>query len=66
MSRKRHNTPISGDQIVPLRIPEDMRIKVRALSPKLRTTDAATMRMAIDRGLAELEKMFAAPESKAA
>lgn len=67
MAKKRSKTPIVGDQILPLRVPEDMRVKVRDMATRTRLSDADIMRMAIDRGLVKLEEMFAEqPTIKAA
>lgn len=63
MSKK---AKIKGEQILPLRVPEDMRLKVRDLATRTRLSDADIMRMAIDRGLGRLEEMFSPPEKKAA
>jgi predicted DNA-binding protein len=63
MSKKRSK---SGSMTVPLIVPEDMRAKVRSLSQKSRLSDADIMRMAIDRGLGSVEKMFETPDSVAA
>lgn len=62
----KRNKSLSGPQIVPLRLPEDMRIKVRELSKKSRLSDADIMRMAIDRGLGSLETLLTIPAAKAA
>jgi predicted DNA-binding protein len=43
---------------VPLRLPKDMRDQVRAVSDKSGLTDAAVMRLALERGLGAVEKMF--------
>lgn len=63
-NRKQHK--ISGDQILPLRVPEEMRLKVRELSTKAGLSDADIMRLAITRGLDRVEKMFEIAERKAA
>ena len=64
MSKKRSN--ISGDQILPLRVPEDMRKRVRKCSDQARLSDADIMRMSIDRGISVVEKMFETVSRKAA
>lgn len=64
---KRRNTKSTGKSlIVPLRVPEDMQDKIRSLSGRARLSDADIMRMAIDRGLNAVEKMFEPEETKAA
>ena len=61
MSRKRHNS-----KPVPVMIPEDMRKQIRTLADKSRLSDAAIMRMAIDRGLGAVRRMFEEAEKQAA
>ena len=51
---------------VPLRIRQDMEQAVRELALKSRLSDADIMRMAIERGLGAVERMFAEPEKEAA
>lgn len=63
MSKK--NKP-AGQQIVPLRVPEDMRLKIRKVSDQARLSDADIMRLAIERGLDAVERMFEAQPRKAA
>ena len=43
---------------MPLRVPPDMQKQIRAISDKARLSDADVMRLAIDRGIAAVEKMF--------
>jgi predicted transcriptional regulator len=64
MSKKR--TKLEGFQIVPLRVPEDVRRRVRDVAEKSRLSDADIMRLAIDRGIAVVEKMFERPTKQAA
>jgi hypothetical protein len=64
MSRKRSNKP--PRVVVPISVPEDMKVRIRSLSDKVRLSDADVMRMAIDRGLGLVEKMFEPQTSKAA
>lgn len=58
MSKERSKK--SGPAVIPIRMPDDMQAKVKALSQKARLSDADIMRMALDRGLEAVEKMFAA------
>lgn len=62
MSKKKSKT----GAVVGIRLPEDMQEKVRAISAKSRLAEADVMRMALDRGLSAVEKLFAAPTEKAA
>ena len=65
MSRKnRSKTPDSV--IVPLRVPPDMQKQIRTLSDKARLSDADIMRLAIERGMTAVEKMFERPAEQAA
>jgi hypothetical protein len=43
-----------------------METAIRRLSQKARLSDADIMRMAIDRGIAAVERMFEEPEKQAA
>jgi len=47
-----------GSGPIPLLVPDDMRSKVRTLAEKSGLTDAAIMRLAIERGLGSVERMF--------
>jgi predicted DNA-binding protein len=53
-------------QIVPLRVPKEMREKIRSLAEKSHLSDADIMRMAIERGLGALDQFFTTPEKQAA
>jgi predicted DNA-binding protein len=64
MSKKR--SKIEGAAPIPLRVPEEMRKAVRALAEKSSLSDADIMRLAIERGLCAVEKMFEKPTEKAA
>lgn len=64
MSRKRSKT--KDAVVMPLRVPQDMQKQIRTLSDRARLSDADIMRMAIDRGLAAVEKIFAKSEEQAA
>lgn len=64
MSNKRSKNPDSMP--VALRIPKDMAKKVRIVSDKSRLSDADVMRLAIERGLGQVEKMFETQEAVAA
>jgi hypothetical protein len=44
--------------VIPFRMPEDMQKAVRKVATQARLSDADIMRMALDRGLPVLEKMF--------
>lgn len=63
MSKKRSK---STNAPVPLRVPPDMQSKIRALSQKTTLSDADIMRLAIERGLGAVEKMFEQPTTVAA
>jgi len=63
-SRKQSKT--TKTVVIPLRLPRDMHQQIRTLSAKTNLTDAAIMRLAIERGLANVETMFAKPTTKAA
>lgn len=56
MSRK--SKQLQGDMVVPLKVPEDMRKRVRALAEGARLSDADIMRLSIERGIAAVEQMF--------
>lgn len=51
---------------IPIRLPGDIRAKVKALSKKSRLSDNDIMRMALERGLTAVEKMFDEPKAVAA
>lgn len=58
MSKKRSKT--AGAVVLPLRVPKDVADRVRKCSDQARLADADILRMAIERGLGSVEKMFAA------
>ena len=63
---KRRNKNLA-QQVIPLRLPEEMRNTIRNLSDKSPgLSDADIMRMAIAQGLGRLEELFAKPKAKAA
>jgi len=62
MSNK--NKP-AKNQIVPLRVPGELAGKIRTISKKAGLSDAAVMRLAMERGLDRVEAMFE-PAAKAA
>ncbi|HVX56941.1 MAG TPA: hypothetical protein VHA37_04365 [Candidatus Saccharimonadales bacterium] len=64
MSRKRSKS--AGSVVVPLRVPTDLQVRIRATSDKSRLSDADIMRLAIERGMEAVEKMFASPDKQAA
>ena len=64
MSRKRSKTPDAV--VVPLRVPPDMQKQIRTISDRSRLSDADIMRLAIERGIGQVEKMFEVPVSNAA
>lgn len=64
MSRKQKKGQDSKP--VPLRVPEDMQKRIRALANKSRLSDADVMRMAIDRGIGSVEDLFKPAETQAA
>jgi predicted DNA-binding protein len=51
---------------IPVRIPEDMQEQIRRISKKSRLSEADIMRMAMDRGLSAVEKLFEPPAAQAA
>ena len=55
---KNNRTKLPGHVVMPLRVPPDMQKQIRAISDKARLSDADVMRLAIDRGIAAVEKMF--------
>ncbi len=65
MAKKRSKNP-DGSIVVPLRVPGDMQRKIRSLSDKSRLSDAAIMRLAIERGLTRVEEMFQTVDTVAA
>jgi predicted DNA-binding protein len=64
MSKKRNKS--AGSVVQPLRVPADMQKQIRTLSEKARLSDADIMRLAIERGLGQVEKMFAPQTEQAA
>ena len=52
--------------VVPLRVPPEMQQQIRSLSDKARLSDADIMRLAIERGISAVEKMFVLPGERAA
>jgi predicted DNA-binding protein len=64
MSKKRSKE--GAVTTVPLRVPEDMQSKIRGLATKSRLSDADIMRLAIERGIGQVEKMFEPAETQAA
>jgi hypothetical protein len=59
MSRKRSKREGGLEAVImPLRVPGDVRQTVKALAEKARLSEADILRMAIDRGLSSVEKMF--------
>lgn len=63
MSKKTSKTEVV---VVPLRVPSDMQKRIRTLSDKSRLSDADIMRMAIDRGIHAVERMFERADTAAA
>lgn len=61
MSKKR-----SKDMVVPLRVPEEIRTRVKEAAALSKLSEADIMRLSIERGIAAVEKMFEAPETQAA
>jgi hypothetical protein len=55
-----------ANSVIPIRMPGDMETKIKHLSQKSRLSDQDIMRMALDRGLTALEKMFEQPPAAAA
>jgi lambda repressor-like predicted transcriptional regulator len=53
-------------QVVPLRVPPDMGLRIRKLARNNHLSDADIMRMALDRGFPAVERMFAPQEKQAA
>lgn len=53
---------------VPLRVPGDMQKRIQSVAEKSgnNLSEAAVMRMAIERGIAAVERMFDPPQKKAA
>jgi predicted DNA-binding protein len=51
---------------VPLRLPDDMQAQIRKLSERTSLSDQDIMRMALDRGLGMVEKLFEQVATKAA
>jgi len=64
-TKKRSKMP-AGSAIIPLNVPGDMRKRIRVASDKARLSDADIMRLAIDRGIGLVEKMFHREEEQAA
>jgi predicted DNA-binding protein len=64
MSKKRSKTPDAI--VVPLRVPPDMQKQIRGLSEKARLSDADIMRLAIERGIGAVERMFEPQSEQAA
>ena len=52
--------------VLPLRVPADMGKQIRTLSDKSRLSDADIMRLAIERGMGAVEKMFETSTKQAA
>lgn len=65
-AQKKNRLKKSGPSVIPIRMPEDMETKIKSLSQKSRLSDQDIMRMALDRGLEVLEKMFDRPAIAAA
>jgi len=51
--------------VIPVRLPDDLQTRIRELSKKSRLSDQDVMRMALDRGLSAVEKMFEPAEQAA-
>jgi predicted DNA-binding protein len=60
MSRK------AKKHVVPLIVPDDMQQKLDALKAKSGLSKADLMRLAMERGIGAVEKMFEQPETAAA
>jgi len=60
MSKKR--SKMAGmAMIVPLRVPADLRARVKVVKENSRLSEADIMRLSIDRGLGQVEEMFSKP-----
>lgn len=64
MSRKTSNKYASGQ--VPLRVPDEMRIRALALAEKSGLSLADVLRLSIERGMPKVESLFKHPETEAA
>ena len=51
----------ANSAVIPVRMPEDMQKQIRTLSDRARLSAADIMRLAIERGMAAVEKMFSFP-----
>jgi predicted DNA-binding protein len=65
MSKKQNKTP-ADFVILPLRVPGDMQKRIRGLAEKSRLSDADITRLAIERGLGKVERMFETADTAAA
>lgn len=60
----RHKKPVKT--VVPIRLPDDVGVKVKELSQSNHLSEQDILRMALVRGLPVLEKLLANPETAAA
>jgi predicted DNA-binding protein len=65
MSIKR-SSKTGGGVVIPLRIPKPVHTRIRDISEKVHLSNADVMRMAIERGLGSIDKMFREHAEKAA
>lgn len=64
MSRKNRVKDVSGP--IPLRLPEDMKIRAAEIAQKSGLSLADILRLSIERGVPAVEKMFEKPVDAAA
>lgn len=62
----KQKTKISGESIIPIRVPEDLRKRVRQVAIKGHTNDSHVLKLSIERGIAAVDKMFDMPVETAA
>jgi predicted transcriptional regulator len=56
----------TGTTTMAVKMPDELRKSVQQLADRKHLPEGAVMRLAIERGLPLIEKMFAAPSEKAA
>jgi hypothetical protein len=64
--KKRESKNPSVAAVIPIRMPEDLQSRIRGLSRKNHLSDQDIMRLALERGLGVVEKMFEPAGTKAA
>lgn len=66
MPKNSNAKPKQKVSVIPIRVPNDMKQDIERVSQKARLSEADIMRLAIERGIGAVEKMFAKPQEQAA